>query len=705
MIERGLGECPHGFWYEASQADARLLLTVLDPLLVAQADVRARIVRDVERGCRIAHRNLLPCYGVGTSRTNGVRVFVAEAWPAGGTVREFAKQRRKQNQPIDEETAYTLVAHVCNALGRLHDALVHGYITADTVYVSGQGRVLVSAAGIGPSLSYARGFGRFREGGLLPNVSPEQAITPPQLVPATDVFGAAALYLQLMTGNALAKAGQPIAEMGFRGSDPVRRCLQKATHPDPDRRQPDIATFKSELASALRAQGLRAETRPPGQLDAVVSKVISDSGITKKKIVAQEGAGGPGAYPAPPPGQAPIPGQAPPDPPPSGQAPPPGYPGYPGAPPGYPGYPAPPPGYPAPPGYPMPPAGYPMPPPGYPGGYPYPGMYPPGYAMPPGYPPPPGYPGYPPPPAPQGAPGAPPPAPPAAGGPPPPPPARSPGSPPPPPAPPAAARPPPPPAAAPSTGLDELDRAMKRIADADEGTAKSLTVDPLGIEDDDALEEEEDDDDDGALGLDVSEYDATKARLSQLDGTDGDDERTKGGPSQSGTFFGSIADPSTTDGELPETDESGNPVRYFVIRDDADYGPYSFEKIKQMIDTGLLDGGDKLRNAHSDETRFAVDIQGVRGLLRAAAAASKPDSEQAPRRTASPPDSRTDLRSLLPVDGRSPSMAGPRAQIPKDLLDERRGAAHKSSMGTLMLVVVVLAAFAAAGWWLWQRSG
>jgi hypothetical protein len=97
-IERGLGECPHGFWYEAFQGDVRLLLTVLDPVLVAQADVRAHIVRDVEKRMTVSHKNLLPCYGVGTSRTSGVRVFIAEAWPGGGTVREFVKQRTRKGQ-------------------------------------------------------------------------------------------------------------------------------------------------------------------------------------------------------------------------------------------------------------------------------------------------------------------------------------------------------------------------------------------------------------------------------------------------------------------------------------------------------------------------------------------------------------------------------------------------------------------------------
>ena len=117
IIERGLGECPHGFWYQARQDEVPLLVTVLDPILVAQPDLRAQLARDVERGRNVHHRNLLPCYGLGTA---GLRAFTAEAWPGGGTVREFARGRREHGQALDREGAYTLVAHVCNGLVALH---------------------------------------------------------------------------------------------------------------------------------------------------------------------------------------------------------------------------------------------------------------------------------------------------------------------------------------------------------------------------------------------------------------------------------------------------------------------------------------------------------------------------------------------------------------------------------------------------------
>ncbi|MEM9459534.1 MAG: protein kinase [Myxococcota bacterium] len=274
IIERGLGECPHGFWYEARQDETPLLVTVLDPILVAQPDLRAQLVRNIERGRHARHRNLLPCYGVGTA---GVRVLTAEAWPGGGTVREFARERRERGHALDAEGAYTLVAHVCNGLVALHEQLVHGYVTADTVHVSEEGRVLLGAIGVGASLPRTRGFSRFRFGGLLPNIAPEQVLSPPQLSMPTDVFGTAALFIELITGQSMVEAGQPLSDLGVRASKQLTRCLARATDPEPDRRQPDIAEFKAELAQALRSEGVRTVTRPPGELDAAFRNAMAEA--------------------------------------------------------------------------------------------------------------------------------------------------------------------------------------------------------------------------------------------------------------------------------------------------------------------------------------------------------------------------------------------------------------------------------------------
>lgn len=626
IIERGLGECPHGFWYQARQDEVPLLVTVLDPILVAQPDLRAQLARDIERGRNVSHRNLLPCYGFGTA---GLRSFTAEAWPGGGTVREFARGRRDHGHALDLESAYTLVAHVCNGLVALHEQLVHGYVTADTVHVSEEGRVLLGAIGIGASLPRTRGFSRFRFGGLLPNVAPEQVVSPPRMTMATDVFGVAALFLELITGQSLVEAGQPLRDLGFRGSETLADCLERATDPDPALRQPDVAELKAELAAALRAEGLTTSTRPPGELDeglrASLAKALgtpvveadvedvddwSDLGVPENAApVALPGAprlgtleigvpgdptdgGGEAGIPAPPGyAYAPDPGAA-------------GYPYPPPADPGAapPGYPYPPPGYPYPPpgAYPPPPPGYPYPPPGYP--YPPPGAYPPAaypYPYPPpGYPYPPGgaYPGgaYPPG---YGAPGQP---------------AGTPGRITPPPRPamgfdPEAAR----------RQMDELDRATRRIAGIDADAAVREYTEHVGdgesrfdVDDDgDPAAQSDDSGSVSLLGLEVEVYEDAAQRLATLDGVeDTETTRKAAGPSEDGTFFGSFSDEPARKAE-PEDDAE---ARWSVVRDGKDYGPYSIASLGQMIRSGRVRSVDTLRREGSGREAMAVDVPALR---------------------------------------------------------------------------------------------
>lgn len=358
-----LGECPHGSRYIARQDGVPVMLTVVDPVLVAQPSLRATLMRELHKAREVVHRSLLPVYAFGYT---GSHFLIVEADPGGGTIRQFVHDRASARTGLDVATAHTLIAHVCNALGALEGVLVHGYVTADTIHVSSSGRVFLSGAGVGSILPQTRGFARFRAEGRLPNIAPEQLSSPPQAVAGTDVFGAATVFLELVTGTALTDAGRPLSDVGLLGPDDLVECLERATAPSPMARPPDAATFKQELAEAIaagplvqssvgvRSTGQGAELPPPPPLPALDPD-------DAPYIPAPPAIGGHGAPAA---GHGYPPSMSHP------------HPGYP-----HPAYPAA--------GY--PPAAYPYPPPPY--GYPYP--YPPPAG---GYPPTP-HPGHGPPPA------------------------------------------------------------------------------------------------------------------------------------------------------------------------------------------------------------------------------------------------------------------------------------------------------------------
>ncbi len=248
-IRAPLTELPHGVCYRARQDGVALLVTVFDPVFSADLGVYAGLRRDLEAAGGRIHRGLLPLYGFGRA---GRWMLMLEHDPGGTSFRTFIEHRLARGRPLDAEAAFTLIGHLCNALTALHPEVIHGYVTPDTTYVSESGRVFLSTAALGRWLSRTPGFARHRQAGRLSNIPPEQLLASPKLTPGTDIFALAALFMEMVTGRALAEAGQPIHTLGLVGPPDLLMCLERATAPSPSARPPDVATFKDELAEALR---------------------------------------------------------------------------------------------------------------------------------------------------------------------------------------------------------------------------------------------------------------------------------------------------------------------------------------------------------------------------------------------------------------------------------------------------------------------
>jgi hypothetical protein len=636
-----LGDCPHGVRYLARQDDVPVMLTIVDPVLVAQPNLRATLTRELQKARGVVHRSLLPILGFGRA---GSRFVIVEADPGGGTIRQFVHEHAGQGNRIAVETAHTLIAHVCNALGALEDVMVHGYVTADTIHVSSSGRVFVSGAGVGSILPQTRGFARFRADGRLPNIAPEQLETPPALVTGTDVFGVATLFVELVTGKPLLEAGRALSELGLEGPEDLVECLERATAPSPMARPPDAATFKVELAEAIELGPLvlREDAAPEPELE---FDLVDD--------------------PLPPP--PPLPDLDPDDSPALHH----GHPEYPPAahhagphpPAGYPpGYP--PAGYPPPPGYPpagYPPAGYPpagYPPAGYPP-YPYP-PYP--YGYPPGYPPPSGHPG--------------------------------------------AAPPHPAPAHGrapfPSDAMEALDAATRRLEEADAEAMMDLTEDVdqstahLGILDE-AVEA-----DASMLNLELAAYADANERLATLDGESAkshDPQVSNDDGEKHDEYFGSFSD-TTRASDAPDSDAHHAPSPtarglddladveprdrsdqrplYFVVGGDKPKGPYSAYTLDKMIRDGKLLRTDEIRHRSFERVIALGAIEAFSPAL-----ASRANT----------------------IDERRLGEAGRRAQpkAPYQPPPTRRSGAR--SLGRIVFVLLVLGGLGAAAWLYWLQSG
>lgn len=248
-IREHLTDLPHGTCYRARQDGVAVLLTVVDPVFVADLGVLAGLRRDLDAAAGFPHRGLLPLHGYGRPDR---KLLILEHDPGGTTIRSFVEHRIARGRPLDGEAAFTLVSHLCHALAALHPDVIHGYVNADTTFVSESGRVFLSAQAIGRHITRTPGFARHRQAGRLPNVTPEQQLATPQLSPGTDVFALAALFMEMVTGRALVEAGQPIHALGLVGPPSLLMCLERATAPSPTARPPDVEAFRDELADALK---------------------------------------------------------------------------------------------------------------------------------------------------------------------------------------------------------------------------------------------------------------------------------------------------------------------------------------------------------------------------------------------------------------------------------------------------------------------
>ena len=259
VITEAVGELPHGYAYKGKLGHHKVLVTVYDPSALADPEAKDGLLRGLSWARELRHGNLLPTLGW----IEGDTLYSVRDDPDCATVRQLIHERMAQGKRTDIETACSLGAQICDALGKLHPTVLHLYVNPDTVYVTADGRALLSATGEGALLPGAPGFERFHRAGLLPNAAPELTEKPPRPVLETDVFGVGALVAEMLAGRTIERAGQNIPDLGFAGPDHLLMCLQQAIEPDPHSRQPNILNLRAELLEAARAKAPQPPPLPP----------------------------------------------------------------------------------------------------------------------------------------------------------------------------------------------------------------------------------------------------------------------------------------------------------------------------------------------------------------------------------------------------------------------------------------------------------
>lgn len=225
-----------------SQGGAAVLLRVLSEAPTARAVLDA----DLAKAARLQHKNLTHLVGVGDYA--GMLFLAAEA-EDGHTLRELVEAQRSQGKTIGLSYARTLLGHVTHGLEAAYQAMPHGGLHPERIWVTRGGRVKVSDLGLTRGLPALA-----RKGG--PPGAPEGLYLAPEvtrgLAPnaASDVYSLGAILYELITGAPptppLRAASQAAADVPAA----VDAVIARAMAPQPHARFATPVELMNALATA-----------------------------------------------------------------------------------------------------------------------------------------------------------------------------------------------------------------------------------------------------------------------------------------------------------------------------------------------------------------------------------------------------------------------------------------------------------------------
>jgi hypothetical protein len=226
-----------------SQGGGAVLLRVLSEAPAARAVLDA----DLAKVARLQHKNLTQLVAVGDYA--GMLFLAAEA-EDGHTLRELVEAQRNQGKTIGLAYARTLMGHVTHGLEAAYQAMPHGGLHPERIWVTRAGRVKVSDLGLTRGLpALARKGGRPED--------PEGLFLAPEvargLAPnaAADVYSLGAILYELITGAAPLSPLRAPSQQAKDVPAAVDAVIARAMAPQPHARFATPVELMNALAAAV----------------------------------------------------------------------------------------------------------------------------------------------------------------------------------------------------------------------------------------------------------------------------------------------------------------------------------------------------------------------------------------------------------------------------------------------------------------------
>ncbi len=265
-VERELGSGGMAVVYLAEDLKHRrkVAVKVLRPE-IADLIGPDRFLREIEIAARLQHPHILPLYDSGSA---GDILYYVMPYVEG----ESLSERLAREGSLTQDEALQIACEVASALDHAHrQGIVHRDVKPENIMVSATGgHAMVADFGIARAVSAAGTPGITRTGFVVgtPGYMPPEQLGGKEVSAATDVYAAAMVLYQSLTGRAWPVLQATHEANWSEVSRGVRQVLEKALAWEPSDRWLDGAAFRRAL---LRAQGAPV---PRGRGTAWVSAAV-----------------------------------------------------------------------------------------------------------------------------------------------------------------------------------------------------------------------------------------------------------------------------------------------------------------------------------------------------------------------------------------------------------------------------------------------